>query len=159
MDPVERWLFPESAQYLTHFPAFVSAFAGEALASNTVWALDGFAAVAVWLPPGGDPDVEPIITALTETVSQRQHDHLFKILDQMYAAHPREPHWYLPWLGVDCARQGIGLGGRLLQHCLATVTRSGCRCCWKPPTRAPSRSTSVMGSGSRTSPKREIARR
>jgi ribosomal protein S18 acetylase RimI-like enzyme len=125
MDPVERWLFPEAVEYLTHFPRFVAAFAGEAFAGNTAWTLDEFAAVAVWLAPGSEPDVEPVITALTETVSERQHDHLFSVLDQMNAAHPREPHWYLPWLGVDCARQGLGLGGRLLKQCLATVDSEG----------------------------------
>ncbi|HYX02137.1 MAG TPA: GNAT family N-acetyltransferase, partial [Reyranella sp.] len=30
--------------------------------------------------------------------------------------HPREPHWYLPLLGVDPARQGQGLGARLLDY-------------------------------------------
>ena len=28
-DPVERWLYPEEAEYLEHFPRFVTAFAGE----------------------------------------------------------------------------------------------------------------------------------
>jgi ribosomal protein S18 acetylase RimI-like enzyme len=39
----------------------------------------------------------------------------------MDAAHPTFPHWYLPWLGVDPARRGTGLGGDLLEQCLAIV--------------------------------------
>lgn len=68
-DPVERWLFPEPAQYLAHFPTFIAAFGGEAFTSKTVWALDGFAAVAVWIAPGAAVDGEAIITVLSETVS------------------------------------------------------------------------------------------
>ena len=41
-DPVERWLFPEPHQYLTHFPRFVAAFGGAAFVRGTVWMLDGF---------------------------------------------------------------------------------------------------------------------
>jgi ribosomal protein S18 acetylase RimI-like enzyme len=37
-------------------------------------------------------------------------------MQQMARYHPREPHWYLPLLGVDPARQGQGLGSRLLEH-------------------------------------------
>jgi hypothetical protein len=30
-DPVARWTWPDPAQYLAHFPAFVRAFGGNAL--------------------------------------------------------------------------------------------------------------------------------
>jgi GNAT superfamily N-acetyltransferase len=43
------------------------------------------------------------------------------VLEQMDAAHPQEPHWYLPWLGVDSALQGTGRGAQLLGHGLARV--------------------------------------
>ena len=32
-DPVERWLYPEEAGYLEHFPRFVEAFAGAGMVS------------------------------------------------------------------------------------------------------------------------------
>lgn len=120
-DPVERWLFPEPLQYLTHFPKFVAAFGGEAFARQTVWTLDEFAAVAMWIPPGSEPDAETIIAVLSETVSVKKHEDVFLVLEQMDEAHPKHPHWYLPWLGVDSARQGAGLGGQLLGRCLELV--------------------------------------
>jgi ribosomal protein S18 acetylase RimI-like enzyme len=120
-DPVERWLFPEPAQYLAHFPAFIAAFGGEASKTQTVWSLDQFAAVAMWIPPGADADGEAIVTVLSETVSADKHKAAFSVLEQMDAAHPKYPHWYLPWLGVDSARQGTGLGANLLSQCLARV--------------------------------------
>jgi len=120
-DPVERWLYPEPFAYLTEFPAFVAAFGGEAFEKATVWSLDGFAAVAMWLPPGAEPDGDAIVAALSKSVSAEKHADTFAVLEQMDAAHPEEPHWYLPWLGVDCAHQGAGLGSDLLQQCLARV--------------------------------------
>jgi ribosomal protein S18 acetylase RimI-like enzyme len=120
-DPVERWLYPQSFEYLTQFPAFVGAFGGEAFENKTVWSLDEFAAVAMWLPPGAEADGDAIVAALSESVSAHKHADTFAVLGQMDAAHPKDPHWYLPWLGVDCARQGAGLGSDLLQQCLVRV--------------------------------------
>ena len=120
-DAVERWLYPESSAYLTEFPAFVAAFGGSAFENQTVWSLDEFAAVAMWLPPGLEVDGEAIVAVLSETLSPDKHADTFAVLEQMDAAHPKDPHWYLPWLGVDCALQGAGLGADLLRQCLVRV--------------------------------------
>jgi ribosomal protein S18 acetylase RimI-like enzyme len=120
-DPVERWLYPEPFAYLTQFPAFVAAFSGKAFENETVWSLDEFAAVAMWLPPGAAVDADAIVTALIEAVSEDEHADTFSVLEQMDAAHPKDPHWYLPWLGVDCARQGAGVGSDLLRQCLVRI--------------------------------------
>lgn len=122
-DPVERWLFPEPLQYLTHFPVFTAAFGGTAFEMHTAWAIEGCAAVALWIPPGAEPDAEAIVTVLKATVSVEKQEDTFSVLEQMDAAHPRDPHWYMPWLGVDCARQGAGLGATLLEQCLARVDK------------------------------------
>lgn len=120
-DPVERWLWPEQSQYLTHFPAFVAAFGGEAFARQTVWVLGEFAAVAMWLPPDVGPDADAIVAVLSGSVATKQLDDTFAVLEQMDEAHPKYPHWYLPWLAVDGARQGKGLGARLLGRGLEVV--------------------------------------
>jgi ribosomal protein S18 acetylase RimI-like enzyme len=120
-DPVERWLYPEPEQYLSHFPRFLSAFGGRAFAGRTVWSLGEFSAVALWLPPGTEADGDAISTALAETVEADKHDDTFAVLGQMDAAHPAYPHWYLPWFGVDTALQGNGLGSQLMRSCLQNV--------------------------------------
>jgi GNAT superfamily N-acetyltransferase len=120
-DPVERWLFPEPQQYLTHFPVFVAAFGGEAFTRQTVWTLGEFAAAAMWIPPGAEPDAETIIAVLKERASPEKHEDTFAVLEQMDQAHPSYRHWYLPWLGVDRPRTGTGLGSELLKQCLAVV--------------------------------------
>jgi ribosomal protein S18 acetylase RimI-like enzyme len=122
-DPVERWLYPEPQQYLAFFPRFLGAFAGEAFAKETVWQAGEFSAVAVWMPPGTKADGAGIVSLLTETVDPAKHQDTFAVLEQMDDAHPSFSHWYLPWLGVDPARQGSGLGSRLLTDCLQLVDR------------------------------------
>ena len=120
-DPVERWLFPELAAYLTQFPRFLASFGGRAFDEQTVWCLGEFSAVALWLPPGAEPDGEAIGAVLTETVSPDKHGDTFAVLEQMDAAHPTYPHWYLPWFGVDPLLQGRGLGRQLMAQCLEIV--------------------------------------
>lgn len=120
-DPVERWLYPEEAQYLEHFPRFVVAFAGAGLVSE----LEEHAAVAVWLPPGAEPDRDAVGAVLAETVDPAKHDDLFATSAQMDDAHPHVAHWYLPWLAVRPESQGAGLGGALLREGLERVDAAG----------------------------------
>jgi GNAT superfamily N-acetyltransferase len=120
-DPVERWMYPQAREYLTHFPAFVAAFGGGAFAQETVWGLGDCSAVALWFPPGSEPDGDAIVSLLVDTVGPDRREDTLAVVGQMDEAHPRFAHWYLPWLGVDPALQGQGLGGRLLEHCLETV--------------------------------------
>jgi GNAT superfamily N-acetyltransferase len=120
-DPVERWLWREAWQYLTHFPVFVAAFGCAAFAAGAVSTVEDFAAVAMWIPPGTEPDGDRIVTVLRDTVPAEQHADAFAVLTQMDHLHPTNPHWYLPWLAVDPCRQHAGLGSRLLARGLARV--------------------------------------
>jgi GNAT superfamily N-acetyltransferase len=124
-DPVERWLYPDEAEYRRHFPAFIAAFGGDAFRDQTVWRLGDFDAVAFWFRPGRDPDGDAIVRVLVETTSEDLHADSFATLEQMEEGHPAEPHWYLPWFGVDSALQGRGLGTHLMRHCLEIVDETG----------------------------------
>lgn len=122
-DPVIRWMYPEAHRYLMHFPSFLVAFGGKAFVANTAWRLGEFSAVALWFPPHLEPDGDAVVAVLTETVAPEQHEDLLAVLGQMDGVHPRFPHWYLPWFGVDGGQQGKGLGGVLMKQCLAIVDR------------------------------------
>ncbi len=104
------------SKYLEHFPQFLATFGGAAFDTGTVWRLGDFSAVALWLPPGAGADGDAIGALLSETVSSEKHGDAFAVLEQMDAAHPTYPHWYLPWFGVDATLQGRGLGGELMAH-------------------------------------------
>jgi GNAT superfamily N-acetyltransferase len=121
---MERWLFPDIEQYGRCFPEFVAAFGGNAFEQETVWMLDEFSAVALWLEPDSEPDGAAIETILSENVAPGQHEDMFSVLEQMEQEHPTFAHWYLPWLGVRQGSQGEGLGSQLLAHGLAIVDES-----------------------------------
>jgi len=123
-DPVERWLYRGDQEYAEHFPSFLEAFGGGAFAHDTGWQVDDFAAVALWFPPDTAPDGDEVVGVLMTTTHPSRHPDTMTCLEQMDAAHPRFPHWYLPWLGVDAASQGTGLGGMLLAQCLKAVDES-----------------------------------
>jgi ribosomal protein S18 acetylase RimI-like enzyme len=117
-DPFIRWLHPEAAQYLKRFPEVLQAFGGAAFTEETVWRLGDFAAVALWLRPGVEPDGDAALAILNMSVASEKLEDLMAVFVQMDEAHPTTSHWYLPWFGVDCALQGQGFGSELLGRCL-----------------------------------------
>jgi GNAT superfamily N-acetyltransferase len=124
-DAVERWLYPTDDAYDRHVPAFVEAFGGRAIDAGTAWRVGDFEAVALWFPPGVEVDGPAVVEVLLDTVDRNLHDDVLATLAEMDAAHPRPPHWYLPWLGVRPDRRGGGLGGLLLGDGLARVDATG----------------------------------
>jgi GNAT superfamily N-acetyltransferase len=122
-DPVARWSWPRTDVYMSAFPELVLAFGGGAFENRGAHATNDFGAVALWLPPGVHPD-EDALTVLSErTVAEPGLSEASAIFEQMAAAHPAEPHWYLPLIGTDPAHQGQGHGTTLLAYALAECDR------------------------------------
>ena len=120
-DPVIRWMYPDATAYLARFRAFLRAFGGKALTSHTVWRLGEFEAVALWFPPHVEPDGDAVIAEVRQGVAPDRNGDFFAVLEQMGAGYPTFAHWYLPWLGVEGARKGRGIGGELMRNCLGFV--------------------------------------
>ena len=120
-DPAARRMFPDPTQYLRHFPKFVKAFGGKAFDHGTAYHIDGFLGAALWLPPDVHPDDEPLAVLIEETVAEPVRQEVFAVIEQMANYHPREPHWYLPLIGVDPIHQGKGLGSALMRHALSSL--------------------------------------
>jgi len=117
-DPPCRWAWPDPQQYLEAFPRFARAFGGGAIAQGTANYYEGFAGVALWLPPGAAPDEAAVVRVIQDTVTNARRDAMFSMFEQMDAFHPREAHWHLPLIGVDLAHRRKGIGAALLQHVL-----------------------------------------
>jgi ribosomal protein S18 acetylase RimI-like enzyme len=123
IDPAARWTYPDPDRYLAHFPAVVRAFGGKAFAHGTGRHVSGFAGAALWLPPGIQPDEEALGAVLQASVAPSRQVAVFAVFEQMGRYHPREPHWYLPLIGVDPAHQRKGHGSALLQDALLQCDR------------------------------------
>ena len=124
-DPAMRALYPDPWQYLTYGPAFVRAFGGSAFAHGVVDYVPGYAGAALWLPPGVHADDAHLGKLLEESVAPDDLDGVVAAFGQFEIHHPHAPHWYLPLIGVDPARQGHGYGSALLRHALARCDRDG----------------------------------
>lgn len=124
-DPMTRWSWPDPGTYLEAFPKFARAFGGEAFAKGSAHRVDACAGVALWLPPGVEPDGAALGALMQGTLKGPALMEGAGIMQQMMDFHPREPHWYLPLIGIDPQHQGKSLGSALLGHALALADRDG----------------------------------
>lgn len=122
-DPAARWTWPDPHQYLMHFPTFIKALGGNAFAHESAYYVDGYAGAALWLPPGIGPDEDALIALLQRTARPSVQKDLFAVFEQMGRYHPQEPHWFLPFIGIDPSRQGEGYGAALMKHALIPCDR------------------------------------
>jgi GNAT superfamily N-acetyltransferase len=93
-------------------------------------------ASAIWLPPSAVVRTEERreragVTAVLNAFSdgaRARFDAMVHRLGQVREAAPSAPHWHLMNMGVDPARQGLGLGSLLLRVGLARVDQDGVEC-------------------------------
>lgn len=121
-DPAARWGFAEPKTYFEIFPRFVRAFGGRAFDHGSAHLIEGCAA-ALWLPPGVEPDGETMLALAESATAEGDREAMSGLFEQMDAFHPKEPHWYLPLIGTDPAKQGHGYGSSLLGYALAICDR------------------------------------
>jgi ribosomal protein S18 acetylase RimI-like enzyme len=122
-DPMARWVWRDPERYLEAFPQFAPAFGAGAFEHDSAFIAEDFAGAALWLPPGVEPDEAALGALLKRTAPPELAPDLAAILEQMGRYHPGEPHWYLPLIGVDPARQNEGHGSRLMRRALAAADR------------------------------------
>lgn len=118
-DPAARWSWPRADDYLYNMPLLARAFSWKSFGLGTAFGIDGFAGVALWMPPGASSDEEALASLFERTTRASIHKDLAGVFEKMANFHPHEPHWYLPLIGVDPARQGQRLGDKLMAHALA----------------------------------------
>lgn len=124
-DPVARWFFSDDAGYRAAFPRFVDALGGGAFAHAAAYRADNYTGAALWLPPGVGPDEAAIGALVEQTLVCEKRDICGAVFEAMGRAHPEEPHWYLPLIGVVPDQQGRGIGSALLEASLARCDAEG----------------------------------
>jgi len=124
-DPVWSWAFPDQRG----LAAWWRLLAGSALRYRWVWTIDDYAAVSVWIPPGGvelteeeAAQVEPMLNDLAGA----RADEIMDLVERFDVTHPAEPaHYYLSLLGTHPSHRGKGLGMALLARNLVTIDAEG----------------------------------
>lgn len=124
-DPMARWSLRDPQTYLAVMPDLIRAFGSAAYDSDSAYVSDGFGGAAMWLPPGEEPDIEMLDRLVRTHADPTILPDVEAVFEAMAGYHPETPHWYLPLVGVDPARQGQGIGGALMQHALAHCDRDG----------------------------------
>lgn len=122
-DPPARFAWPSANDYLTYMPQATHAFAGSCFAQGTVDVSGDLRGAALWLPPGVEPEGTALEMMFRQTAAPAHLGDLLSTFNRMQQSHPREPHWYLPQIGVDPAGQGTGIGSALMRHGLARCDR------------------------------------
>ncbi len=124
-DPMARWVWRNSSQYLRVMPPFVDAFGGRAFEHGTADIAEGVRAAALWLPPGVEPDEAKMDAIMEETLRPEISEDIAVVMKGMAEHHPREPHWYLPLVAADPNWIGQGLGSLLMKHALRRCDEEG----------------------------------
>lgn len=122
-DPIITHYLHDPVRRAVAFPAFFEAILEEFIPSSQVHAArldEELVGVSAWLPP--DP-VEPDDGAraradrcrrLVVTMFPLTSKALFDGFAALEELHPKEPHWYLAFVGIEPSAQGRGVGRELL---------------------------------------------
>ena len=124
-DPVIRWFLPDPVAYLTWFPQFVRVAAETADAAGSLAVDRDGAGAALWIAGGSAIDEEAFGGLVAASVPEDRHEEVFAVLELMDQHHPDEPVWYLPFMGVDPAHHGKGVGSELLRRGLRQADEAG----------------------------------
>jgi len=124
-DPIMRWMLPDPAQYLELFPKMCAPFAGQAFELGTAYVDEEFRGACMWFPEGVHSDMEAMAGVMAGALEPAFLEAAAPFFEQMDEHHPKTPHWYLPMIGVDPARQGEGVGSSLLAKALERVDAEG----------------------------------
>jgi ribosomal protein S18 acetylase RimI-like enzyme len=124
-DPMTRWVWPDSSEYLRVMPRFVKAFGGRAFEHGTADITEGACAAALWLPPGVEADEAEMGAVMEGALRPEIAEDIGAVLKGMAEYHPHEPHWYLPLIATDPNWTGQGLGTLLMKHALRRCDEQG----------------------------------
>jgi ribosomal protein S18 acetylase RimI-like enzyme len=126
-DPVFGWLLPNQASRRRRLEGFFQLeLRHVVLPTGRVWTTDGSAGASLEVPPGQWR--MPVRTQLAQgpaftRVFGTRIGHALALITKMEHRHLREPHYYIPYIGVVPEAQGQGLGTSLLEPTLERCDR------------------------------------
>lgn len=124
-DPLWGWAFP-GGEGIDEWWRFL---AGSAMRYPWVWVAGDFAAVSVWIPPGGielTPEEEGEVDGLLADLLGPRAPEVATLMDRFEESHPKDrPHYYLSLLGARPDQRGKGIGMALLADGLSRIDAEG----------------------------------
>lgn len=87
-------------------------FVGKAFDHEAAYAVAAFSGGALWLPPGVQPDEKALVGVMERSIDPKRLGAVLTLFEKMGGYHPTDPHWYLPLIGVEPAKQDVGTGRR-----------------------------------------------
>ena len=136
-DSVFTYMLPDPVERERLMPPFMTALTRYGLLFGEVYVTAGpVEASAMWLPPHAvvwtdeqreQAGLTAVVNAFSDGARARR-DAVIQDHDRVRGAAQFVPHWYLVLIGVDPARQGLGLGSLLLRAGLSRVDQDGVEC-------------------------------
>jgi GNAT superfamily N-acetyltransferase len=136
-DPFFTYVLSDPVERERLMPPLMAAWTRYGLLFGEVYVTAGpVEASAIWLPPGAAIRTEErrdragltaVVSAFSDGARAR-YDAVVQDHDRVRGAAQSVPHWYLVLIGVDPARQGLGLGSLLLRAGLSRVDQDGVEC-------------------------------
>lgn len=131
-DPVARFAWPDAQTYLAAFPGILAGLCAPSFDGDLALVTEAFTGAALWVPPteetheaGGEDPGAAIRDFLSQTSPADRVEDMVATFVAMGSHHPDEPHWYLPFIGVDPAAQGRGVGASLMKQAVSRFDAEG----------------------------------
>lgn len=127
-DPLGQWIAPDPTMRTVRLTRLFELWSSAFTLPHGEVRRAGDSGAALWLPPGRW-QVPPLLLLRNipslGRIFGRRTALLLRGLSQVESHHPRDPHWYVPFIGVVPDQQGRGIGSGLLDAVLRQCDRDG----------------------------------
>lgn len=128
-DPVMNYLLGKEELPFDKGVKFFTLMCKIQLPHQHIYVTDGCEAAAVWAPPDKwkvpSSEILKATPAFLSVFGVKQFVSALSALTLLEKNHPKEPHYYLEFLGTDPDHQGRGIGSALLQPVLDRCDEEG----------------------------------
>lgn len=121
-DPVFKWMIPDDSERGDRSARGFAFYLRKVyLPHDECYTTDGVVGGALWLPPGewhlGPLAQLRLLPGMLSAMGGRMPQ-VLRAITTIESNHPKKPHYYLPFVGVEPSAQGRGIGTALMKPIL-----------------------------------------